>query len=66
MYLYIVPDDDEKCSICLGTHDTEEIVLPCKHRYHTDCINHWLETVSVSMTASVSATHIHLMYAILV
>ena len=41
----VAEDQDNSCAVCLediqpGT--SELIVLPCKHRFHTDCIVPWL------------------------
>lgn len=33
----------ETCSICLDTLQSPK-VLPCKHGFHSTCINKWLET----------------------
>ncbi|XP_042497607.1 RING-H2 finger protein ATL40-like [Macadamia integrifolia] len=48
-----VDDDDEtdakECTVCLGTLENEEIVkvLPnCKHIYHVQCIDMWLNSNS--------------------
>lgn len=37
-----------ECNICLTEYDDEEMltVLPCKHYYHTECIEHWLKKES--------------------
>ncbi len=32
-----------QCSICLNEIITHEKELQCKHKYHKDCINKWLE-----------------------
>eukprot|EP00746_Dinoflagellata_sp_MGD_P091088 gnl/MRDRNA2_/MRDRNA2_36057_c0_seq1.p1 gnl/MRDRNA2_/MRDRNA2_36057_c0~~gnl/MRDRNA2_/MRDRNA2_36057_c0_seq1.p1 ORF type:complete len:388 (+),score=47.10 gnl/MRDRNA2_/MRDRNA2_36057_c0_seq1:71-1234(+) len=39
----------DECSICLEllgdqhTHETSVRCLPCSHRFHTTCIDHWLQ-----------------------
>lgn len=37
-------DDEECCVICLCAYELGELVctLPCKHRFHADCISSWL------------------------
>jgi len=42
----LVNDEDEKnCPICLKNFEQDDIVnnLPCKHRFHSDCIKQWLQ-----------------------
>jgi len=37
-------EDGEQCSICIEEWETAEVcvMLPCRHRYHSDCIGAWL------------------------
>ena len=37
-------DDNSQCIICMEGFNENELVkqLPCRHIFHTDCINHWL------------------------
>ncbi|KAF0686998.1 Aste57867_21218 [Aphanomyces stellatus] len=41
-------DDEEMCSICLETFETNATVkvLPCNHEFHQECIDPWLENRS--------------------
>ena len=41
--------DDKNCAICLKNFEQDDIVntLPCKHRFHSDCIKKWLQKVTV-------------------
>lgn len=41
-----VPEDEEQCSICMEAYtDGEQLrVLPCEHRFHTHCVDRWLQT----------------------
>ncbi|MFS7994321.1 putative transcription factor C2H2 family [Helianthus anomalus] len=32
--------EQEDCAICLTEYEAKE--MPCKHRYHSDCITKWL------------------------
>jgi hypothetical protein len=40
-------DDDlpDKCNVCLDFMKKDQCVscLPCKHNFHSECINEWLE-----------------------
>lgn len=38
--------NDNTCSICLEQFEESQLVrvLPCSHRYHADCADHWLKT----------------------
>jgi hypothetical protein len=35
---------DNKCNVCMDdmNKDEEIIILPCKHTYHSNCIDEWL------------------------
>jgi len=35
---------DKHCSICLGDYEEGETlcVLPCRHSYHDECLDHWI------------------------
>ena len=33
---------EEECSICLQKNDFEWCELPCKHKFHYECINPWI------------------------
>jgi len=37
-------EDGEQCSICIEEWETAEVavMLPCRHRFHSDCIGAWL------------------------
>ena len=37
-------DGEQQCSICQEEIEVGESIkiLPCKHHFHTDCIDHWL------------------------
>ena len=41
--------DDKNCAICLKNFEQDDIVntLPCKHRFHSDCIKKWLRKVTI-------------------
>ena len=43
--------DDKNCPICLKNFEQDDIVnsLPCKHRFHSECIKQWLQKVTKSM-----------------
>jgi hypothetical protein len=38
-------EPDEECSICCGELVEEIETLPCKHRFHYDCIYNWFQTI---------------------
>ena len=42
-------DEDEDCAICLSELEENKraVVLTCKHTYHVNCIQEWLETQNV-------------------
>jgi len=33
---------DKECSICLDNNSIEWVELKCKHKFHYDCINNWI------------------------
>jgi hypothetical protein len=37
----------DECPICLDIFNNECKILPCKHKYHTRCINMWLERKNI-------------------
>eukprot|EP00270_Netrium_digitus_P002275 TRINITY_DN1255_c0_g1_i1.p1 TRINITY_DN1255_c0_g1~~TRINITY_DN1255_c0_g1_i1.p1 ORF type:complete len:500 (-),score=110.97 TRINITY_DN1255_c0_g1_i1:180-1679(-) len=39
-------DDDNECCICLMTYEEGALLrkLPCRHHFHTSCIDRWLKT----------------------
>ncbi|KAG2423831.1 hypothetical protein HXX76_014991 [Chlamydomonas incerta] len=39
-------DDEPQCTVCLCEYEEGERItqLPCKHDFHTNCINKWLQT----------------------
>jgi len=43
-----LPEELKKCPICLSEFEEGEEMkfLPCTHRFHITCIDHWLETHS--------------------
>lgn len=43
--LYTVPD--QNCPICLKDFDQDDVYvdLPCKHRFHSECVVPWLKKV---------------------
>lgn len=42
--LVIQEEEEGSCSICMCEYEKDEIirVLPCKHKFHKECIDHWL------------------------
>ena len=46
--------EDKNCPICLKSFEQDEVVnnLPCKHRFHSDCIKQWLKKVCRIKTGS--------------
>ena len=42
----LYPDEDRRCSICLGDVDVGERIrqLRCTHRFHQPCVDEWLKT----------------------
>ena len=45
----IIPNDDgdmndDDCTICLSNNDKNSIILLCHHRFHSNCINQWIQT----------------------
>ncbi|RWR82240.1 E3 ubiquitin ligase BIG BROTHER-related-like protein isoform X1 [Cinnamomum micranthum f. kanehirae] len=47
--MYKRNDSNDECVICQGDYEEGEalVVLPCKHQYHADCINKWLQLSKV-------------------
>uniref|UniRef100_A0A1Y1KAJ3 RING-type domain-containing protein n=1 Tax=Photinus pyralis TaxID=7054 RepID=A0A1Y1KAJ3_PHOPY len=43
----VTKDDGGKCDICLKEYEAEELIkiMPCKHRFHSECIHAWLSKV---------------------
>ncbi|EFJ08445.1 hypothetical protein SELMODRAFT_19194, partial [Selaginella moellendorffii] len=37
--------DSEQCVICRHDYEEDEMLLtlPCKHKYHSECIQQWLQ-----------------------
>ena len=47
--IVMIGDDIDLCSICLSNFENNEkiVELPCKHKYHENCIKPWLENTRV-------------------
>eukprot|EP00268_Persea_americana_P039869 TRINITY_DN39514_c1_g1_i1.p1 TRINITY_DN39514_c1_g1~~TRINITY_DN39514_c1_g1_i1.p1 ORF type:complete len:215 (+),score=55.78 TRINITY_DN39514_c1_g1_i1:46-645(+) len=47
--MYKRSDSNDECVICQVDYEEGEalVVLPCKHQYHADCINKWLQMSKV-------------------
>jgi hypothetical protein len=43
-----VAGDAELCAVCQADYEEGEVLatLPCRHCYHRDCVNNWLESYS--------------------
>ena len=52
---HLVRDEDEgQCPICLKSLEQDDILneLPCKHKFHKECIIPWLKKVMLLYTSS--------------